>query len=45
LVAAAGFALVIPMVYGGWRLMTRIVTGHALPTSTTPTDRWLASSG
>jgi cell shape-determining protein MreD len=45
LVAAVGFAIVIPLVCGGWRLMTRIVTGHALPTSTTPTDRWLASSG
>ena len=45
LVAAGCFAIVIPLVYSGWKLLSRVVSGNSLPISTTPTDRWLASSG
>jgi len=45
LVAAGCFAIVIPLVYSGWKLLSQVVSGNSLPTSTTPTDRWLASSG
>lgn len=45
LLAAAFFAVVMPSIYGAWKFVIRLVGGSSLPESSTPTDRWLASSG
>ena len=45
LLGAAFFAIVTPAIYAGWKFVVRAVSGNAIPESSTPTDRWLASSG
>lgn len=45
LLAAVFFSIVIPAVYTAWQFSARLILGDSLPDSTTPTDRWLASSG